>query len=61
MQWLSEFGKETYLSQGDLLRLTDSMIDERQGKIKPEGGRKKRPRSNRSRADSAGDLRADQN
>ena len=41
MQRLWEFGKETCLSQGDLLRLTDSMIDEREGTIKPEGGRKK--------------------
>jgi len=31
----------TCLSQGDLLRLTDDMIDERDGIIKPEGGRKK--------------------
>jgi integrase len=41
MQRLWDFGKETCLSQGDLLRLTDTMIDERQGIIKPEGGRKK--------------------
>lgn len=41
MQRLWEFGKETCLSQGDLLRLTDGMIDERQGTITPEGGRKK--------------------
>lgn len=41
MRRLWEFGKETCLSQGDLLRLTDAMIDERQGTIKPDGGRKK--------------------
>jgi integrase len=41
MQRLWEFGRETCLSQGDLLRLTDSMIDERQGTIKPLGGRMK--------------------
>ncbi len=41
MRRLWEFGKETCLSQGDLLRLTDAMIDERLGVIKPEGGRKK--------------------
>jgi integrase len=41
MQRLWIFGKETCLSQGDLLRLTDDMIDEYQGTIKPEGGRKK--------------------
>jgi len=37
MQRLWDFGRETCLSQGDLLRLTDSMIDERQGTITPEG------------------------
>lgn len=41
MRRLWEFGGETCLSQGDLLRLTDSMIDERLGVIKPEGGRNK--------------------
>jgi integrase len=41
MRRIWEFGKETCLSQGDLLRLTDDMIDERQGVITPEGGRKK--------------------
>ena len=41
MQRVWEFGKETCLSQGDLLRLTDAMIDERKGIITPEGGRKK--------------------
>ena len=41
MRRLWEFGRETCLSQGDLLRLTDDMIDERAGVIKPEGGRKK--------------------
>jgi hypothetical protein len=41
MQRLWIFGKETCLSQGDLLRLTDSMIDEQRGTITPEGGRKK--------------------
>jgi integrase len=41
MQRLWEFGRETCLSQGDLLRLTDDMIDEMQGTITPEGGRKK--------------------
>jgi integrase len=41
MQRAWEFGRETCLSQGDLLRLTDAMIDEQQGTITPEGGRKK--------------------
>src|SRR5262245_12312466 len=36
---LAEFAKETCLSQGDLLRLTDNEIDTRLGVIKPEGGR----------------------
>ena len=36
---LAEFAKETYLSQGDLLHLTDDEIDTRLGVIKPEGGR----------------------
>jgi integrase len=36
---LAEFAKETCLSQGDLLRLTDDEIDTRLGVIKPEGGR----------------------
>jgi integrase len=35
------FGRETCLSLGDLLRLTHDMINERQGTITPEGGRKK--------------------
>lgn len=41
MRRLAEFAVETCLSEGDLLRLTDDMIDERAGIIKPEGGRKK--------------------
>jgi integrase len=41
MQRLWDFGRETCLSQGDLLRLTDTMINERQGTITPEGGRRK--------------------
>ena len=63
MQRLWEFGKKTYLSEGDLLRLTNSMIDERQGKIKSEGGRKKDQGRTGLAADTqgAGDLRADQN
>jgi integrase len=36
---LAEFAKETCLSQGDLLRLTDDEIDTRLDVIKPEGGR----------------------
>jgi integrase len=36
---LAEFAKETCLSQGDLLRLTDDEIDTHLGVIKPEGGR----------------------
>jgi integrase len=56
MQRLWEFGKETCLSQGDLLRLTDEMIDEKGGVITPTGGRKKTgteqvsPLTNRARA-----------
>lgn len=38
---LAEFATETCLSHGDLLRLTDDMVDRRQGVIIPEGGRKK--------------------
>jgi integrase len=41
MQRLWIFARETCLSQGDLLRLTFDMIDERQGTITPTGGRKK--------------------
>jgi integrase len=41
LQWLAEFATETCLSEGDILRLTDPMIDERAGIITPDGGRKK--------------------
>jgi integrase len=41
MRRLSGFAVETYLSEGDLLRLTESMIDEKAGVIIPDGGRKK--------------------
>jgi len=41
MRWLAEFAVETCLSEGDLLRLTDDMVDWRRGVIVPEGGRKK--------------------
>ena len=41
MRRLAQFAVETCLSEGDLLRLTDDMIDERAGIIKPAGGRKK--------------------
>jgi integrase len=41
MARLAIFGAETCLSEGDLIRLTDDMIDENMGVIKPEGGRKK--------------------
>lgn len=40
-RWLSEGSLETALSEGDLLRLTESMIDEDQGVVIPQGGRKK--------------------
>jgi integrase len=43
-EWLkrmAEFATETCLSEGDILRLTPEMIDERRGTITPEGGRKK--------------------
>jgi hypothetical protein len=48
MRRLAQLAVETCLSEGDLLRLTDDMIDERAGIIKPEGGRKK-SRSNKFR------------
>jgi len=38
---LAEFAAETCLSEGDLLRLSEDMVDRRQGVIIPEGGRKK--------------------
>jgi integrase len=41
MQRLSDFAKETCLSQGDLLRLTEDMIDRNAGVIFLEGGRGK--------------------
>jgi integrase len=41
MRRLAIFDAETCLSQGDLLRLTDSMIDEKARVIVPDGGRKK--------------------
>jgi integrase len=41
MRRLAEFAKETCLSEGDLLRLTDDMVDRAKGVIVPEGGRKK--------------------
>jgi integrase len=41
MSRLAEFAKETCLSEGDLLRLTDSMINEKARVIVPDGGRKK--------------------
>ena len=36
-----QFAVETCLSQGDILRLTESTIDWQRGVIVPEGGRKK--------------------
>jgi len=41
MRRLVEFAKETCLSEGDLLRLTDDMINREKGFIVPDGGRKK--------------------
>jgi integrase len=41
MARLAEFATETCLSEGDLLRVTEPMIDERAGVVKPDGGRKK--------------------
>ena len=41
MTRIAEFAVETCLSQGDILRLTESMIDWQRGVIVPEGGRKK--------------------
>lgn len=41
MRRLAEFAKETCRSKGDLLRLTDDMIDRVKGVIVPAGGRKK--------------------
>ena len=41
MRRLAEFATETCLSQGDLLRLTDDMIDRSKGVIVPKNGRKK--------------------
>lgn len=41
MRRLAEFATETCLSEGDLIRLSEDMIDEQAGVIIPEGGRKK--------------------
>lgn len=41
MRRLAEIAKETCLSEGDLLRLTDDMVDRAKGVIVPDGGRKK--------------------
>jgi integrase len=41
MQRIAEFAVETCLSQGDILRLTEDMIDWQRGVIVPTGGRKK--------------------
>jgi integrase len=41
MARIAEFAKETCLSQGDVLRLTEEMVDRQSGVIIPEGGRKK--------------------
>ena len=41
MARIAEFACETCLSQGDILRLTENMIDWQRGVIVPEGGRKK--------------------
>jgi integrase len=41
MRRLAEFAVETCLSEGDILRLTDDMINPQRGVIVPEGGRKK--------------------
>ena len=41
MRRLAEIAKETCLSEGDLLRLTDDMVDRAKGVIIPDGGRKK--------------------
>ena len=41
MARIAEFAVETCLSQGDILRLTEDMVDWRRGVIVPEGGRKK--------------------
>jgi integrase len=38
---LAEFAIETCLSLSDLLRLTESMIDEKAGVVTPDGGRRK--------------------
>jgi integrase len=36
---IAEVARETALSEGDLIRLTDDMVDREQGIIEPEGGR----------------------
>jgi integrase len=41
MARIAEFAKETCLSQGDVLRLTEEMVDRQSGVVIPEGGRKK--------------------
>jgi integrase len=41
MRRIAEFANETCLSQGDLLRLTDDMIDRQAGVIVLDGGRGK--------------------
>lgn len=48
MRRLWEFAKEACLSQGDLLCLTDAMIDEHQGASSPKAAGR-RPASSRSR------------
>lgn len=41
MARLAEFAVETCLSEGDILRLTEDMVDRQRGIIVPAGGRKK--------------------
>lgn len=41
MARIAEFAKETCLSQGNVLRLTEEMVDRQSGVVIPEGGRKK--------------------
>lgn len=41
MARVAEFAVETCLSEGDILRLTDDMVERQRGVIVPEGGRKK--------------------
>ena len=51
MQRLTRFAYETCLSEGDLIRLTESMIDEKIGVVRPKGGENQ----NRDGADIAAD------